>query len=183
MIRANPLGTIGPTIAPPFDTNYSLVSLGSVPGVQTYYGGLTFKYDDPNTLLIGGAAGSPVGHIYQIAVTRDGNGHITGFSGSATLYPGAGSTIGQYNDAGLAFGPDNVLFVTRYPANQLEQSKLGSMAPDKVIDLTPLGVTGSGGSIGFVPPGFPGAGSMKLVSLGRWRLVPLRVCSGWQRHV
>ncbi len=67
-----PLGTIGPTIAPPFDTNYSLVSLGFVPGVQTYYGGLTFKYDDPNTLLIGGAAGSPVGHIYQIAVTRDG---------------------------------------------------------------------------------------------------------------
>ena len=109
----SPLGTIGPTIAPPFDTNYSLVSLGLVPGVQTYYGGLTFKYDDPNTLLIGGAAGSPVGRIYQIAVTRDGGGHITGFSGSATLYPGAQSTIGQYNDAGLAFGPDNVLFVTR----------------------------------------------------------------------
>ena len=40
------------------------------------------------------------------------------------------------------------------------------MAPDKVIDLAPLGVTGSGGSIGFVPPGFPGAGSMKLVSWG-----------------
>ena len=38
------------------------------------------------------------------------------------------------------------------------------MAPDKVINLAPLGVTGSGGSIGFVPPGFPGAGSMKLVS-------------------
>ena len=29
----SPLGTIGPSIAPPFDTNYSLVSLGSVPGV------------------------------------------------------------------------------------------------------------------------------------------------------
>ena len=113
-------------LVPPFDANYSLFSLGSVPGVPTYYGGLTLKYDDPNTLLIGGAAGSPVGHIYQIAVTRDVNGHITGFSGTATLYPGAGSTIGQYNDAGLAFGPANVLFVTRYPANQLEQSKVGS---------------------------------------------------------
>ena len=131
-----------------------------------YYGGLTFKYDDPNTLLIGGAAGSPVGRIYQIAVTRDGNGHITGFSGIATLYPGAESTIGQYNDAGLAFGPANVLFVRRYPANELEQSKVGSMAPDKVTNLAPLGVTGAGGSIGFVPPGFPGAGSMKLVSWG-----------------
>src|SRR6476620_2999008 len=166
---ANPLGTIVPTIAPPFDTNYSLVSIGYPVGVQTYYGGLTFKYDDPNTLLIAGAAGSQVGRIYQIAVTRDGNGHITGFSGTATLYPGAGSTIGQYNDAGLAFGPANVLFVTRYLTThlgQLEQSKVGSMAPDKVIDLAPLGVTGSGGSIGFVPPGFPGAGSMKLVSWG-----------------
>ena len=40
------------------------------------------------------------------------------------------------------------------------------MAPDKVINLAPLGVTGGGGSIGFVPPGFPGAGSMKLVSWG-----------------
>ena len=103
---ANPLGTTQPTIAPPFDSNYSLVSIGYPVGVQTYYGGLTFKYDDPNTLLIAGAAGSQVGRIYQIAVTRDGNGHITGFSGTATLYPGAGSTIGQFNDAGLVFGPN-----------------------------------------------------------------------------
>ena len=116
---ANPLGTTQPSIAPPFDSNYSLVSVGSPPGVVTYYGGLTFKYDDPNTLLIGGAAGSPVGHIYQIAVTRDGNGHITGFSGNATLYPGPQSTIGQYNDAGLVFGPTNVLFVTRYFTSHL----------------------------------------------------------------
>ena len=179
----SPLGTIGPTIAPPFDTNYSLVTLGLVPGVQTYYGGLTFKYDDPNTLLIGGAAGSPVGHIYQIAVIRDGGGHITGFSGSATLYPGAQSTIGLYNDAGLVFGPDNVLFVSRYPAAQIEQSKVGSMAPDKVVELGPLGITSGGGSIGFVPPGFPGAGSMKLISWSGWRLVSLRIFSGWQRHV
>ena len=163
---ANPVGTTEPSIAPPFDSNYSLVRVGSPPGVVWYYGGLTFKYDDPNTLLIGGATGSQVGHIYQIGVIRDGNGHITGFSGSATLYPGPNSTIGQYNDAGLAFGPANVLFVRRYPANELEQSKVGSMAPDKVINLAPLGVTGGGGSIGFVPPGFPGAGSMKLVSWG-----------------
>ena len=77
-----------------------------------------------------------------------------------------GSTIGQYNDAGVAFGPANVLFVRRYPANELEQSKVGSLAPDKVTNLASLGVTGGGGSIGFVPPGFPGAGSMKLVSWG-----------------
>src|SRR5258708_7428182 len=67
----NPLGTTEPTIAPPFDSNYSFVSVGYPVGVQTYYGGLTFKYDDPNTLLIGGAAGSGVGRIYQITVNRD----------------------------------------------------------------------------------------------------------------
>jgi len=142
-------------VAPPFDTNYSLFNLGPVPNVPTYYGGITFKYDDPNTLLIDGAADSPVGHIYQVAVTRDGNGHVSGFVGNATLYPGVGSTIGLYNDAGLAFGPDNVLFVTRYPASLLEQSKVGSLAPDKVIELAPLGVTGAGGSIGSFHPDSP----------------------------
>src|SRR5262245_14477961 len=166
---SSPVGTISPTIVPPFDTNYSLLSIGYPIGVQTYYGGLTFKYDDPNTLLIAGAAGSGVGRIYQIAVNRDANGHIIGFNGIATPYPGAGSTIRQFNVAGLSFVPVNVLFVTRYFTNQLgqlEQSKVGSMTPDKVINLAPLGVTGSGGSIGFVPPGFPGAGSMKLISWG-----------------
>jgi hypothetical protein len=159
---SNPLGNIA--IVPPFDTNYSFFSVGAVPGVPTAYGGLTFKYNDPDTLLIGGAANSQVGRIYQIAVTRGSNGHITGFSGTATLYPNAGSTIGQYNDGGVVFGPDNVLFVTHYPFNQVEQSRPGSNAPDKVVDLTPLGVTSSVGSIGFVPQGFPGAGSMKIVS-------------------
>ena len=30
---ADPLGTTEPSIAPPFDSNYSLVSVGSPPGV------------------------------------------------------------------------------------------------------------------------------------------------------
>ena len=96
--------------------------------------------------------------------------HITGFSGTASVYPIAQAAIGQFNDGGVAFGPQNVLFVTRSPVNQVEQSKVGSSAPDKVVDLSPLGVVASTGSIGFVPPGFPGAGSMKIVSFtgGGW---------------
>jgi hypothetical protein len=143
--------------------------------VATPYGGLTFKYDDPNTVLIGGAANDFTGRIYQIRVMRDANMHIIGFSGTARLYPGSTSRIGQYNDGGVVFGPENVLFVTRYPANQLEQSKPGSTTPNKVIDLTPLGVTSSVGSAAFVPQGFPGAGSMKLVSFpsGDWYNVDL----------
>src|SRR5215510_1569052 len=153
----------------PFADDYSCVGLGAVPGLPNPYGGLTFKYDDPNTLLIGGA-NSSAGRIYQVGVIRDAKMHITGFSGTARVYPIAQAAIGQFNDGGVAFGPQNVLFVTRYPVNQIEQSKVGSSAPDKVVDLSPLGVGASTGSIGFVPPGFPGAGSMKIVSFtgGGW---------------
>jgi len=131
--------------------------------VPQYYGGLTFKYDDPNTLLVAGGAGGPDGRVYQITVNRDGNGHIVGYSGIATLYPSAESTIGRYNTS-VTFGPDNVLFVARYPSNEVEQSKPGSIASDKIVDLTPVGVSGTGCTIAFVPPGFPGAGSMKVTS-------------------
>src|SRR5262245_11872322 len=154
----------------PFADDYSCIGLGAVPGLPNPYGGLTFKYDDPNTLLIGGAANSSAGRIYQVGVIRDANMHITGFSGTASVYPMPQAAIGQFNVGGVAFGPQNVLFVTRYPVNQVEQSKVGSSAPDKVVDLSPLGVVASTGSIGFVPPGFPGAGSMKIVSFtdGGW---------------
>jgi hypothetical protein len=140
-----------------------------MPGVPFGWGGLTLKSDDPNTLLIGGHANTPNGRIYQIGVTRDANMHITGFTGAATVYPTANSTIGQNNDGGVVFGPENVLFVTRFPNNQLEQSKPGSTDPDKVTNLSLLGINSSVGSIGFVPSGFPGAGSMKIVSAsGEW---------------
>ena len=164
------VGVSGAQILSPFSDHYSCLGLGAVPGVPTPYGGLTFKYDDPNTLLIGGGANDSTGRIYQIAVIRNAAGHITGFSGLARQYPTSSSRIGQYNDGGVAFGPQNVLFVTRYPTNQLEQSKPGSVSPNKVSDLTPLGVVSSVGSLAFVPSGFPGAGKMKLASFpsGTW---------------
>jgi hypothetical protein len=156
-------------IPEPFAAAYSCVKLGPVPGVPVGWGALTLKYDDPNTLLMGGHANTANGRIYQIGITRDADMHITGFTGTATVYPTADSTIGENNDGGLVFGPENVLFVTRFPNNQLEQSKPGSTDPDKVTDLTPLGIGSSVGSIGFVPSGFPGAGNMKIVSAsGEW---------------
>ena len=153
-------------IPEPFAAAYSCVKLNTAPGVPFGWGGLTLKYDDPNTLLMGGHANLPTGRIYQIGVTRDADRHITGFTGAATVYPTANSTIGQNNDGGVVFGPENVLFVTRFPNNQLEQSKPGSTDPDKVTNLSLIGIDSSVGSIGFVPSGFPGAGSMKIVSAG-----------------
>ena len=40
------------SVQPPYDEDYVVVDLGPAPGVPSYYGGLTFKIDDPNTLLI-----------------------------------------------------------------------------------------------------------------------------------
>jgi hypothetical protein len=164
------IGLPGTQIAFPFSDHYSCVNLGALPGLPTAYGGLTFNYDDPNTVLIGGGANDASGRIYQVTVKRDANQHITGFSSIATPYPRSTARIGEYNDGGVAFGPNNVLFVTHYPDNKLEQSKPGSSIVNQLTDLAPFGVTGSVGGLAFVPQGFPGAGSMKLVSYpgGDW---------------
>ena len=85
-----------PTQIPsPFSDHYSCLSLGSVPGVPTSYGGFTFKYDDPK------CAPNRRRRQYfhrthlQIEVTRDANMHITGFSGPARLCPSSTSRIGH----------------------------------------------------------------------------------------
>ena len=171
-----PEGTLRPCVGEsrvvlvsPFSDDYTCTSLGTV-AVPFGWGALTLNYNDPNTLLIGGNANTGNGRIYQIPLTRDVNNHINGFSAGPTVYPTANATIGQFNDGGVVFGPGNVLFVTRFPSNALEQSKPGSIAPDKITDLSTLGIHSSVGSIGFVPAGFPGAGSMKIASFnsGEW---------------
>ncbi|MBC8065672.1 MAG: PEP-CTERM sorting domain-containing protein [Chlorobia bacterium] len=147
------------TIDPFYAGDYSYTSLGSVPDLPTSYGGLTLKFDDPNTLLIGGAANGAAGAIYSIGVTRDGNNHITGFSGSATLF----ATAPQI-DGGLAYGPGNVLFAAGFPNNAIMQFKLGSSSPDRNDDVSGIGIASSLGALNFVPAGFNGAGRMKAVS-------------------
>ncbi len=149
------------TLQPPFDSVYSVRDLGSVPGVPSPYGGITFKYDDPDVLLIGGSANSTTGAIYAIRVTRGSSGEITGFQGTATVHAQAPN-----NDGGLQYGPNNVLFYARYNRTEIGQIKVGSSSPDKVIALT--SVTGwsgaSPGALSFVPPGYPGAGQFKVCS-------------------
>src|SRR6185369_11536024 len=153
------------TIVAPFDDDYTAVPLGSVPGVPTNYGGLTFLPDDPDTLLIGGSANTAAGNLYSISVVRDSDQNNTGFSGTATVYAAA-----AYNDGGVTFGPSSVLFTARWPVNELGELKPGSDVTDKVIPLTPLGVASSLSALQFVPAGFPGAGHLKLVtySSGDW---------------
>ena len=142
-----------------FAADYSFIDLGQPGGVPSRLGGVIFKPGDPNTLWIGGAANSPVGVLQEIAVTRDAQGHITAFSGTSTLHSPA-----PYVDGGLAFGPTGVLFFTEYPVNMLGEFKPGSTTVDKTVDLTAAGVGSSVGAIQFVPAGFAGAGSFKILS-------------------
>jgi hypothetical protein len=149
------------TLGEPFAAVYQLRDIGSPPGVPAALGGLTIKAGTNDRLLIGGAANGPSGALYEIGVVRDGEGHITGFSGEATRFADA-----AYNDGGVVYGPGGVLFLARWPSNQIGMTKPGSTVTDKIVDLGPLGVASSLSSLGFVPPGFPGAGSLKLASYG-----------------
>lgn len=153
------------TFGPDFQTGYTYVDLGGVPNLPTNYGGLTFKYSDPNYILIGGAANGAAGAIYQVEVTRDAQNHVTGFVGSAERFADA-----AYNDGGVVYGPDNVLFLARWPINELGQTRLGSSATDRTIPLAPFGIEGSIASLNFVPLDYRAAGRMKIAtwSGGQW---------------
>ena len=155
------VASVGQTIDPFYAGQYQLTSIGSVPGVPLNYGGLTLKRGTTDRLLIGGAANSPVGAIYEIQVQRGAGGHIIGFIGVATTY-----SSGAHNDGGLAYAPGTgVLFASMWPVNQLQQFKEGSTNPDKVIDLAGLGVAASHSALNFVPSDYPAAfGRVKLVS-------------------
>jgi len=146
-------------IDPAFSGVYSFTDLGPAPGVPNPFGGLTIKAGDTSKLLIGGDANNANGIIYEVDLVRDGNNHITGFSGSATPFITA-----PFNDGGVDYGPNGVLFLARWPVNELGQSIPGSGITDKVISLGPLGVVASPGGATIVPAGFPGAGQLKLNS-------------------
>jgi len=156
------------TLGADFAASYSVTSLGSVPGLPTNYGGLTFL--DSNTLLIGGAANGASGSLYTIDVTRNASNHVSGFVGTVARFGGTSGLVGEYNDGGVVFGPGGVLFTARWPINSLGQTKPGSINEDKVIELGPLGVASSLSAINFVPSGFGGTGQFKMVSYagGQW---------------
>ena len=153
-------------IAPNYASDYSYVDLGSVPGVPGSYGGVTLKAGDLNTLLIGGAANTAGAMIYSIGVVRGAGGHITGFTGTAVPYATAAGGGSGGIDGGLAYGPNDVLFYATYPDHRIDEIKPGSGSPDKEIDLNSTSIGASLGALNFVPPGFAGAGHVKIVSYG-----------------
>lgn len=154
----------------PFDADYTVTDLGSVPGLPPLYGGLVLRNGANNKLLIGGNANTIDGDLYEVTLIRDAENHIIGFADTATHYADA-----AYNDGGIVYGPGNVLFLARWPVNELGQTKPGSSVTDKIIDLTPFGIVSSVAGVNFVPPGFPGEGQLKFVSWagGQWYTVEI----------
>jgi hypothetical protein len=145
-------------ITPEFAADYSLMSLGSAPGVPANYGGVVINLDDPNSLLLGGAANAPGAAIYTVSLSRDANGHIESWGcAETTVY-----STSPHIDGGLSFNSADVLFYTGYPINSVGQILPGGGAPAKVTALR--GVAASVGALAIVPEGFAGAGHLKLAS-------------------
>jgi hypothetical protein len=147
-------------LQPPFNASYQIAEVG-VPGVPAASAALLIHPDDPNRLLIAGAANSPIGALYAVPLNRNAEGHITGFAGQPVRFADA-----PYADGGVALGPDGVIFLARWPVNQLGQLRPGSTTTDRVISLEPLGVPRSISCLNFPPPGFPGAGHLKITTFG-----------------
>ncbi len=157
---------------PDFDGLYTGASIGTPDGLPSPAGGLTLLAGNPNTLLIGGRANMADGAIYSVPLIRDAGGHITGFAGPATFFASAPQI-----DGGLAYGPDGVLFYTRFNVHTLAQIKPGSDAADRQDIISGFGqlYSDSVGSIAFVPEGFAGAGELKAVTFqnGSFGTIPL----------
>lgn len=162
-IPAMPSGAcadIGIVLQPPYDDAYTCLDLGEVPGVPLQWGGLVISREDPNVMLIGGDANEALGQLWAVDIARDADCHVVGFTGAASqVYAAA-----EYNDGGLTYASDDVLFVSRWPVNEMGQLIPGAVATSKVIDLDPFGVVSSPGGLTFVPPTFPGDGLLKAVS-------------------
>ncbi|MBE9013640.1 hypothetical protein IQ250_25975 [Pseudanabaenaceae cyanobacterium LEGE 13415] len=141
-----------------FKDQYVAYDLSRPTGLPGGLGGVTFKRKadgsvDPNTLLVGAAARSCGGVIFEVKVQRGLNGHIIGFDDDddpetpyvATYYAGA-----PYIDAGLVYTPDNTLIASHFFGTLMTfgTSVRGYASP---------GFSG----LAYVPDGLPGAGTLK----------------------
>lgn len=154
----------------PWAADYSILNLGSAPGVPGFYGGVVFERGDATRLLIGGNANTSIGAVHSIRVQRDALGHVVGFVGNATKLANA-----PFIDGGLAYAPNGVLLYTAFPINVLGQIPPGASGPSKTTLLSGLGVGGSVGGCGVVQSPSNGALRLKLTSPGisRWYDAPL----------
>ncbi len=146
-------------LGPAFEDDYSLTELGSVTGLPPSYGGVFILASEPNFLYIGGAANTGDGALYRVPLSRDGDGRITGFAGSAEQV-----ALAPFNDGGIVPDPGGLISYALWPTNAYGQIDLSTGTVVNQIDLTPFGVASASSSVNFIPPGYPGAGGMRIAS-------------------
>ena len=148
------------TVAAPFNSVYSITNVGAIPGLPSNWGGIVFDRNDPNVLLCTRWDTVGIQNLHAVRVVRDAQGHITGFSGTATP---TGAQL-DYIDGGLDYHePTGVMFYARYtPAQGIGQLKPGSTLPDRIDGVLPINYLGG---LKIVPDGLPGAGQLKTL---RW---------------
>ena len=153
-----------PVVQPPFADDYTLVALGEIPGVHPPYGALNFELGSTDQLIVSGFTGTTNALLYLADLTRDVTGSISGFAGTASAL-----TEAYAISSGATYGPDDALFYSRVTW-EMGEIKSGSTATDQIVKFSsaamwrPTGLT-------FVPPGFPGAGQLKLTTFnanGDW---------------
>lgn len=163
LLAAHP-AVAAPVVQPPFADDYTLVALGEIPGVHLPYGAINFELGTTDRVIAGGLTGNANGLLYSADLTRDVTDSISGFAGTATPLAEA-YAIGT----GATYGPDDVLFYSRVTW-EMGEIKPESTSTDKIVKFSsaamwrPTGLT-------FVPPGFPGAGQLKLTTFnvdGEW---------------
>jgi hypothetical protein len=144
---------------PAFTADYSLLDLGSASGVPSNYGGVFILLGQPNTLYIGGSANNAGGALYAVPITRDSNGLITGIAG-----PGVRVADAPFNDGGINPDPGGLISYGQWPSNNYAQVNLGTGLVVNTVPLGPFGVASASATAAFIPPGYPGAGGMRIAS-------------------
>ena len=103
------------------------------------------------------------GHrLYEVAVGRDEACHVSGLLGE-----GVDVAAAPYNEAGVAYSPDGVLFLAQATVNNVGQLAAGSTVTDKTVNVAALGHAPTACGVNFVPAGFPGAGLLYLMTTSR----------------
>lgn len=151
-------------IDPFYSSVYSFVDLGSAPGVTPSYGGIVVSSGDSGNILLGGGANTASAEIDRVGVTRGAGNHINGFTGTTSKLADANGGGSGGIDGGLVIAPNGALLYTSYSDNYLGELKPGSTTPDKLVALSPLGVSSSVGSLAISPYGGGGAIHVKIAS-------------------
>ena len=145
-------------VAPAYSSVYTINILGSVAGVPIDYGGLVFSASNSNIIYLGGDANAAAGRFYSVPVVRGAGGHVV------SLGAGTALGFGTHNDGGIAFAPNGAILYAEYNTANVGEVVAGGNSDNRTVSLTALGVAGSPGALNFVPPGFAGAGQLKVAS-------------------